>query len=158
AKELEELKKLEQEMQRAVRNMQGTDRQTSTRMRDALGNMQQEELPLRMQWSEQMMRRGMGQYAVMREPVVTQALNHLRDQLKDEQRGMAAGQNGKDDKDGKGGDKAMEQALANVEKMRRQLEQMRQGQNGQQQGNQRGQQQGQGQQTGNQQGQGQPQG
>lgn len=161
---LAELKKLEQQMQSAARNLAGADRKASGKMREALGNMQQEELPLRMQWSADALRRGLGQYAVMRESVTTQALNNLRDQLKDVQR-MAGGRDGKDGKPGAAGDKQMEQALAQVERLRRQMEQLRAGQLGQgqpqdqragqqlQRGQQGGQQQGGQQQSGQQGGQ-----
>src|SRR5262249_21948051 len=54
---LGDLKKLEQEMQRAARDMAATERKASSKLRDALGNMQQEELPLRMQWSADAIRR-----------------------------------------------------------------------------------------------------
>src|SRR5262249_5048327 len=119
---LGDLKKLEQEMQRAARDMAATERKASSKLRDALGNMQQEELPLRMQWSADAIRRGLGAYAVMRESVVTQALNNLREQLRDAQRAMGPGKDGKEGNSA--GDKAMEQALARVERLRRQVEQM----------------------------------
>ena len=161
--EISQLKKLEQGMQSAVRDLQSTQRQAATKMREALGDMQQSELARGMQRNADWIRRGMGQYAVMSESQITAGLNDLRDQLKQVQQAMVPG-----GKDGKGGqdDKAMERALAQVEQMRRQMEQLAsQGQRGQQgrQGQQGGQgQQGQlsrnGQQQGGQQQGGQQQG
>jgi hypothetical protein len=153
--EISQLKKLEQGMQSAVRDLQTTQRQAATKMREALGDMQQSELARGMQRNADWMRRGMGQYAVMSESQITAGVNDLRDQLKQVQQAMVSG-----GKDGKGGqdDKAMERALAQVEQMRRQMEQLaNQGQRGQQ-GRQPGQQGQPGQQAGGQQQGGQQQG
>jgi hypothetical protein len=117
--------------------------------------MQQAELPRDMQRNADWIRRGMGDYAVMSESMITQGLNELRDQLKQVQQSMAAA--GKDGKPGPGqDDKAVEQALTNVERLRQQLEQLQaqRGQQGQQgQRGQQGQQQAQGGQQGQQGGQ-----
>ena len=141
--EIKDLKQLEQDMQNAVRDLMSTERKTSSKLREALSDMQQAELARDMQRNADWIRRGMGDYAVMSESMITQGLNELRDQLKQVQQSMAAG--GKDGKPGPGqDDKAMEQALSNVERLRQQLEQL-QAQRGQQgqQGGQRGQQGGQ---------------
>jgi hypothetical protein len=139
-----------------------TQPKASGKLREALGQMQQQELPRDMERNGEYIRRGLGEYAVLSESMITQGLNNLRDQLKGVQQAMT---DGKDGKGGKGGgasdkeDKAVEQALGQVEKLRQQLEQLQrqaqQGQNGQ-----RGQngQQGQGQQQGGQQQGGQQQG
>ena len=104
--ELSELKKLEQGMQNAVRDLQGTQRQASTKIREALGNMQQEELARDMQRNAEWIRRGMGQYAVLSESQITAGLNEVRDQLKQVQQAIGQG-----NKDGQG-DKAIEQTLS----------------------------------------------
>jgi len=100
-----------------------------------------------MQRNADWIRRGMGGYAVMSEATITQGLGELRDQLKEVQKAM--GQGNPDDKNGQG-DKLAENALNQVERLRQQLQQMRDARG--QQGLQRG-----GQQGGQQQG-GQPQG
>jgi hypothetical protein len=141
--EVKDLKQLEQQMQNAVRDLMATEPKTSSKLRQALGDMQQAELPRDMQRNANWIRQGMGELGVMSESMITQGLNQLRDQLKQVQQSMAA--DGKDGKPGPGqDDKAMEQALSNVERLRQQLEQL-QAQRGQQgqQGGQRGQQGGQ---------------
>jgi hypothetical protein len=134
--EIEQLKKLEQEMQNAVRDLASTQRQASTKMRDALGQMQQQELPRDMQRNADWIRRGMGEYAVMSESQITAGLNDLRDHLHDVQQAVGKGAPSAQD------DKAVEKALAQVEQLRRQMEQLAgaNGQRGQQQGGQPGQQ------------------
>src|SRR5437762_14312461 len=91
--------------------------------------MKQAEIPRYMQRDDVYIRRGMGSYAVMNEAAITQALAEVRDQIKQAQQMMTQGGQ---DKNGQG-DKATEQALANVEQLRRQLEQMQaqRGQRGQ---------------------------
>src|SRR5476649_2399060 len=158
--EIQDLKRIEQGMQTAVRDLQNSQRKAATKMRDALGEMQQAEISRDMQRNADWIRRGMGNYAVMSEATITQGLGELRDQLKQVQQAMGPGQSG--DKNGQG-DKVAENTLNQVEKLRQQLEQMRaqrgegqQGQPGQQgQRGQQGQQgqpgqQGQGQQGGQQ--------
>jgi len=164
-KEIEDLRRLEQQMQSAIRDLASTQHKASTKLRDALGEMQQQELPRDMQRNSDYIRRGYPEYAVMSEPGITQGMNNLRDRLKDVQQAMTAGENGKDAKGGQD-DKALEQALARVEKLRQQMEQLSQRGQGQaghqpgqqlsrQPGNQPGQQSGQQQgQPGGQQGQG----
>jgi hypothetical protein len=158
--EVQDLKKIEQGMQAAVRDLQNSQRKAATKMRDALGEMQQAEISRDMQRNADWIRRGMGGYAVMSEATITQGLSELRDQLKQVQQAMGPGKDG--DKNGQG-DKLAEDALGQVEKLRQQLEQMRaaragnQGQRGGQQGQQGqpGQQGQQGGQQSGQQGQGQ---
>jgi len=151
---LDELTKLEEDMQRSARDMSGSQPGASSKLREALGEMQQQELRLKMKWSLELMRRGMAEYALPREMPVTQGLNQLRDRLREAQSALNRQQ------PGQGQD--VEAALARAEQLRRELEQMRsaaegrqsQAKGGQQKGNQAGQK-GQGQQPG--QGQGQSQ-
>ncbi len=149
--EAADLKKLEQGMQSATRDLQSTQRPAATKMRQALGTVEEQEIEHGMERNAEWLRRGLGSYAVLSEAQVTAGLNQLRDQLRDVQKAMGAG--GKDGKDAQA-DKAMEQALGQVERLRRQMEQMAQASQGQpgQQG-QRGQQSGQQGQQGGQQGQ-----
>ncbi|HLH17307.1 MAG TPA: hypothetical protein VKX45_08805 [Bryobacteraceae bacterium] len=126
--ELGELKKLEQGLQNAVRNLQSTNRQASSKLRNALGDMQQQEIARDMQRNADWIRRGLGQYAAISEAQTTAGLNELRDQVKQVQQALAAG--AKDGKDGQN-DKAVEQALDKVQQLRQQLERL-QAQSGQQ--------------------------
>src|SRR5580693_8927744 len=107
-----------------------------------------------MEFTEEALRRGLGQYAAIREAPVTQALNELRDQMKRlEAEAAAQGAGAGDDKS----QLAMQQALNNAERIRREMEQLsraqghkgQNGQNGQKPGNQPGNGQQQGQQAGN---------
>ena len=93
-------KKLEQDMQNAARDLASTERQASSKMRDALGDMQQAELARDMQRNSEWIRRGIGEYALMSESQITAGMNQLRDELKKVQEAMGAGQNkpGQDDK------------------------------------------------------------
>ena len=59
--EIKDLKKLEQDMQNAVRDLMSTERKASTKLREALGDMQQAELPRDMQRNADWIRRGMGE-------------------------------------------------------------------------------------------------
>jgi hypothetical protein len=114
---LDELTRLEEEMQRAARDMAGSQPSASSKLRDALGEMQQQELRLKMKWSLEFMRRGgMAEYALPREMTVTQGLNQLRDRVREAQGALDRQQPGGQD---------VESALARAEQLRQQLEQMR---------------------------------
>jgi hypothetical protein len=138
--EVASLKKLEQDMQNAARDLQSTERQASSRMRDALGNMQQQELARDMQRNSEWIRRGIGEYAVMSESQITAGLNQLRDELTKVQEALGTGRNqpGPDDK-------TVGATLDRLEQLRQMLQSAQQGMNGQRQpsnGQQSGQQQG----------------
>ncbi|HTP36600.1 MAG TPA: hypothetical protein VMJ75_30700, partial [Candidatus Acidoferrales bacterium] len=128
--EIQDLKRLEQGMQAAIKDLQNSQRKAATKLREALGEMQQAELPRDMQRNADWIRRGIGQYGVMSEATITQGLNDLRDQLKQVQQML--GQGGKDGKDAQG-DKLAEATLGQVERLRQQLEQLgaQRGQQGQ---------------------------
>jgi hypothetical protein len=155
---LDEYNQLTKQMQQTARDVAGTQPAVSKDLRDALGRSQQEEIGTRMEFTEEALRRGYGQMAVMREAPVTQALNELKEQMKKlEAESAAQGTNG-----AAGDDKsqiAMQQALSSAERIRREMEQLsrqpgQKGQNGNQPGKEGGKQ-GQGQQGGQQPGQGQ---
>ena len=148
---LKDLSDLEQDMQGASRDMAGSQPAASGKLREALGEMQAQELRLKMKWSLEVIKRGMAEYALPREIPVTQGLNRLRDRLREAQNALNSRQPGQ----GQG----VEAALARAEQLRQQLEQMKsaaearqsQAKGGRQPGGQPGQK-GQGQQPG----QGQP--
>jgi hypothetical protein len=130
AREKEQLandyQRLESQMGTAARDMAATNRPLSSKLRDALGQAQQNELNNRLRWTTDHLRRGDGAVATMRDAVTTQALNNLRDQLNEIQKSMGNGQPGAGDKDRQ----ALEQALAETERMRKEMERMRSGRPG----------------------------
>jgi hypothetical protein len=124
--EAKDLKNLEQGMQSAVRDLMTTQRQASTKLREALGEMQQMEFQRDMQRNADYIRRGMGQIVALSEAQTTAGLNQLRDRLKGVQQALNHGNDGKSAP----ADKAMAQALDNMEQLRREMQQLA----GQQQG------------------------
>jgi len=80
---LDELTKLEEDMQRSARDMAGSQPAASSKLREALGEMQQQELRLKMKWSLEYLRHGMTEYSLSREMAVTQGLSQLRDRLRE---------------------------------------------------------------------------
>jgi len=154
-KMLDAYNNLQKGMQQAARDVSSTQPGISKELRDAMGRAQEAELGTRMEYTQEALRRNMGQYAVLQEAPVTKELNALRDQLK-KLEGDAASQgmaNGGDDKS----QIAMQQALDKAESIRRQMEALAgRGQNGQKSGqngqSQNGQQNANGNRSGNQQG------
>jgi len=124
---------LEQDMGSTIRDTLGTNRTLSSKLREALGQAQQSEINNRLRLSADYLRRGNGAAATMRDAVTTQALNNLRDQLREIQKSLGDGQQGTGDKDRQ----ALEQALAQAERLRKEMER------GMQAGRQKGQQPGQ---------------
>jgi hypothetical protein len=122
AREKEQLandyQRLESQMGTVVRDTQATNRQLSSKLRDALGQVQQNEINNRLRWTTDHLRREDGAVATMRDAVTTQALNNLRDQLHEIQKSLGNGQPGAGDKDRQ----ALEQALAETERLRKEME------------------------------------
>lgn len=87
---LEDYQRLEREMREAARSMATSERAASSRLRDALGEAQQNELALRMKYSADWIRRGMGNYMAPRERVVTQGLDQLQRQIEQAQQAMGS--------------------------------------------------------------------
>jgi hypothetical protein len=108
---------MERDLQRAVRDTAG-QRDVANKLREALGELQQKEIASQMNRTAQWLRNGMGAYAVMREATATEALNKLADQLKQAQAAMGTGKQGKE------GDKQLEQALAQAEQLRQRMQAM----------------------------------
>jgi len=161
-KNLEDLKKLEQDIQRSARDLRSTQPDASTRLRDGVGEIQQNDVERRMQYSSEYIRNGRGDQVNQSGwlPPVNRAMDTMRDGIRQAQQALSDGTKqgaGKNERD---------QQLAQVESLRRQIEQFARGQqpgqqNGQQpgqDGKQGGQQPGQGQGKGDQQGKGQGQG
>jgi ribosomal protein L22 len=113
-KQLEELNRLQQQMQQAARDMAGSQRAASSRLRSALGEAQQNELTTRMRYNSELLRRGYGQYVPLREAPITQGLNQLRDQLR--------GAEGSLDRNNRPGQGGQQQALGQIEQLRNRLQ------------------------------------
>jgi hypothetical protein len=142
----EDYERLERDLQSAARGMSGSQRSASSKLREAVGQAQQEELSLRMKYMTEWLNRGYGPFTWNREEPVTRALNRLAEQVRDAERAAGEGAGGNP----AGADGKREQALSQLEQMRRRLDQASRGQ--QPGGNPPGQQ-GQGQQDPGQQGQ-----
>jgi hypothetical protein len=155
-KNLEDLKKLEQDIQRSARDLRSTQPDASTRLRDGVGEIQQNDVERRMQYSSEYIRNGRGDQVNQSGwlPPVNRAMDTMRDGIRQAQQALSDGTKqgaGKNERD---------QQLAQVESLRRQIEQFARGQQpGQQQGQDgKGGQQPGGQQPGQAQGKGQQQG
>ncbi len=110
-----DLEGLERDTQKAARDLAGSQPAASSKLREGLGELQQNEVHMRMKMSSQWIRRGRGQYLVAGESVEAMALNKLADAIKEAKN--AVGKNGD-----KPGDTEAQKALARVEKLREQLE------------------------------------
>jgi hypothetical protein len=144
-REIEDLHQLEHSMQQTARNLQDTQPDAAKKLRDAIGELQQNELESRMRWTADALDKGIGSYAVMREAPVTMGLNHLKDRLQEADGAMTKGA-------GKPGqDQGIQEALQRAQKLSQDLKQMAQSAPGRQQG--QGQEQGKGKQPGQQPGQ-----
>src|ERR1039458_4464883 len=95
-----------------------TNRPLSSKLRETLGQVQQNEINNRLRLSADYLRTGKGTAAAMRDAVTTQALNNLRDQLREIQKSVGSGQQGAGDKDRQ----ALEEALAQTERLRKEME------------------------------------
>ena len=154
-KNLEDLKKLEQDIQRSARDLRATQPDASTKLRDGVSEIQQNDVERRIQYSAEYIRQGRADQVNQSGwlPPVNRALDTMREGVRQAQQALNDGNKqgaGKNERD---------QQLAQVESLRRQLEQFSRGQQpGQQNGQQPGQQPGQSQGRGDQQGKGQGQG
>jgi hypothetical protein len=156
-KNLEDLKKLEQDIQRSARDLRATQPDASTRLRDGVGEIQQNDVERRLQYSSEYIRNGRGDQVNQSGwlPPVNRAMDTMREGIRQAQQALSDGSKqgaGKNERD---------QQLAQVESLRRQIEQFARGQqpgkqpgDGKQGGQQPGQGQGKGQQPGKGQGQG----
>jgi len=119
--------RLESDMGKAVRDTAGSSRELSNKLRESLGQLQQNEISNRMRLTADFLRKGLGSSTVMREGITTQALNNLRDQLHSMQGSLGDGQQGPGDKERK----ALEEALARTEQLRKEMARQAQSQAGQ---------------------------
>ncbi|MBZ5631799.1 MAG: DUF4175 domain-containing protein [Acidobacteriia bacterium] len=135
-KNLEDLKKLEQDIQRSARDLRATQPDASTRLRDGVSEIQQNDVERRIQYSAEYIRNGRADQVNQSGwlPPVNRALDTMREGVRQAQQALNDGSKqgaGKNERD---------QQLAQVESLRRQIEQFARGQQpGQQNGNQQGQ-------------------
>jgi hypothetical protein len=145
---------LEKNLQDTARELAGnTQSAASTKLREALGDMQQSDLRARIQRGADWMRRGIDPNANGMEPEIAAGMQRLEKEVHDAQQAMgAAPQQGNDSQQG------IETALNRVEHLRNQLGGLSRDGQGRQQGQGQGQQGGQGQGGGQQYGRGGNQG
>ena len=123
----EELESIEREIQGTIRRLDESQREASRKLREALGEIQQNEIGTRLRVVAEYIRRGLAPHAAQGEDMVTRSLEQLRDNLKDAERLAQA--------NGPGNERGLEQSLAQLESMRRRLERAADGdQRGGQQG------------------------
>jgi len=135
----EDLGKLEKELQDTAREL-ATDKQNaaSTKLRDALGDMQQSDLRARVQRGADWMLRGIDPNSSGLEPEISAGMQRLEKGVRDAQQAMgAAPPQGNDSQQG------LETALNRVERLRNQMGSLSRDGQGRQQGNGQGQAQGQ---------------
>ena len=145
----EDLGKLEKEMQDTVKDLAGNNqRPASSKLRDALGDMQQSDLRSRIQRGADWTRRGVDPNYNGAEPEVTAGMERLSKEIHDAQQAMTT-----DQPQPGNSQQGIETALNRMERLRNQMDSLTRGPG---QGRQPGQQQGQGQPGQGQQGQGQP--
>jgi hypothetical protein len=149
----DDLGSLEKNMQEAARQLSVENQgAASTKLREALGDMQQSDLRARVQRGADWMRRGIDPNANGMEPEIAAGMQRLEKGLHDTQAAMGSSPqqgNGNDSQQG------IETALNRVERLRNQLGTLTRDGQGRQQGQGQGQAQGQGQGQGQQGGQGQ---
>ncbi|MGH7246642.1 MAG: hypothetical protein ACREH9_00925, partial [Pseudomonadota bacterium] len=101
----------------------GTQPGVSSKLREALGNEQQEELKLRMKLNSTYIRQGAGGMVWMAEQPVTQGLDELRDGIKQAQSALRS--DNPQQQPGASNDD-LQKALARVEQLRQQMQQLAQ--------------------------------
>ena len=108
----EEVEALEREIQQTARRME--DGEASRKLREALGDLQQSEVGTRLGNAARYIRQGWAVHIAQSEEGVTRALEKLQQQTGEAERLAAA--------EGQGGDQGLERYLAQLEELRRQLE------------------------------------
>lgn len=130
-KMMEEYRKLEGDIKDASRELQSTKKGAAQQLRKALGEVEGEDLALKMKMMSEYLRRGYGSMAWMREQPVTQSLERLRDQVRAAQQQAGQDPNGQNQK-------GLEAALNELEQLRERMNRLSQGRQqgqGSQQGN-----------------------
>jgi hypothetical protein len=120
--------RLEQSMREGLRALSGSDRQTATRLREALGEAQQNELGLRLKLGSDWLRRGLGSQMGSRERVATEMADRLSNQVNEARQmaGQSQGQGGGRDQGQRGAE--ARQALDRLQQARSRMESAMNGQ------------------------------
>lgn len=113
----DELEKLENDAQRAARDLAGSQPAASSKLREALGQLQQDEVQARMKMAGRWMRQGRGAYMLGGEAVTAMSLNRFRDQIREAQQAL-----NNENQPQKGNESAEEKALRQLQRTRQQLE------------------------------------
>jgi hypothetical protein len=132
----EDLGRLEKELQDTAREL-ATNKQNaaSTKLREALGDMQQSDLRSRIQRGADWMRRGIDPNASGAEPEIAAGMQRLEKEVNDAQQALGATpQQGNDSQQG------LETALNRIERLRNQMDSLTRDGQGRQQGRGQGQQ------------------
>ena len=108
----EEVEALEREIQQTARRME--DGEASRKLREALGDLQQSEVGTRLGKAAAYIRQGYAVHIAQSEAGVTRALENLQRQIGEAERLAAA--------EGHGGEQGLERHLAQLEELRRRLE------------------------------------
>ena len=92
-KNLEDLKKLEQDIQRSARDLRSTQPDASTRLRDGVGEIQQNDVERRMQYSSEYIRQGRGDQVNQSGwlPPVNRAMDTMREGIRQAQQALSDG-------------------------------------------------------------------
>lgn len=124
-----ELKALRQEMGDLSKSLSGEQPDASSKLKQALGELDESDLEMRMRKSAEWMRKGEGMLSWMRESTTSMGLDKLREQI--QQAGAALRKDGRNGAQPGGAKEAqskrLESALGEVQQMRKQLEQLRAG-------------------------------
>jgi hypothetical protein len=111
----DDLDRLEKQMRDATRDMAAGQRAASSKLRDALGDMQQSQLGGRLERSSDMLRRGMNPNGNSGEAAIASGLDRLNEQLRQAQQSLGSGQQNP------------EEALDRLESLRSQLDALSRG-------------------------------
>ena len=92
-KNLEDLKKLEQDIQRSARDLRATQPDASTRLRDGVSEIQQNDVERRMQYSAEYIRQGRGDQVNQSGwlPPVNRAMDTMREGVRQAQQALNDG-------------------------------------------------------------------
>ena len=88
----DDLAALEKQARDAARNLASTQRGAASKLRDALGNLDQEDLRTRLQRSADWLRRGIAPNSLAAEEGITSDLRRFGDQVRQAQQALGAGQ------------------------------------------------------------------
>lgn len=110
----DDLANLEKQARDASRDLASTQRGAASKLRDALGNLDQEDLQTRLQRSADWLRRGIAPNSLAAETGITSDLQRFGDQVRQAQQALGAGQQQDQGQDAQG-------AIDRLERLRNQM-------------------------------------